>query len=54
MWNILSFVIVLIVVLATNDHKQPASFIFHDLQNFTGFGTGFTAILGLLQSSFEM
>ena len=51
-WNILSFVIVIITILATNDHKQPASFVFNDFQNFTGFSTGFAAILGLLQSSF--
>ena len=54
LWNILSFVIVVITILATNDHKQPASFVFHDFQNFTGFSTGFAAILGLLQSSFGM
>lgn len=54
LWNILSFVIVIITILATNDHKQPASFVFNDFQNFTGFSTGFAAILGLLQSSFGM
>ena len=53
-WNILSFVIVIVVILATNDHKQPASFVFKDFQNFTGFGTAYTAILGLLQSAFGM
>lgn len=53
-WNILSFVTIVIVILATNDHKQPASFVFQDFQNFTGFGTAFTAILGLLQSAFGM
>lgn len=53
-WNILSFVIVITVILACNDHKQSASFVFHDFQNFTGFSTGFAAILGLLQSSFGM
>jgi len=53
-WNILSFVVVVIVILACNNHKQPASFVFHDFQNFTGFSTGFAAILGLLQSSFGM
>ncbi|KAL9121580.1 MAG: hypothetical protein Q9187_001859 [Circinaria calcarea] len=53
-WNIVSFVTVIVVVLATNDHKQPASFVFRDFQNFTGFGTAFTAILGLLQSAFGM
>ena len=51
-WNILSFLIVIITILATNDHKQPASFVFSEFQNFTGFSTGFAAILGLLQSSF--
>jgi len=50
--NILSFIVVIVVILATNNHKQPASFVFKDFQNFTGFGTAFTAILGLLQSSF--
>ena len=53
-WNIVSFFIVIIVILATNDHKQSANFVFHDFQNFTGFGTGYTAILGLLQSAFGM
>ncbi|KAI9723254.1 MAG: hypothetical protein M1812_001136 [Candelaria pacifica] len=53
-WNISSFVIVIIVLLATNDHKQPASFVFRDFQNFSGFGTAYCAILGLLQSAFGM
>lgn len=53
-WQIMSFVIVVVTILATNDHKQPASFVFSDIQNFTGFSTGFAAILGLLQSSFGM
>lgn len=53
-WNIVSFVVVVIVILASNDHKQPASFVFRDFENFTGFSTGFAAILGLLQSSFGM
>ena len=54
LWDLLSFVIVVVVILAMNDHKQPASFVFHDFQNFTGFGTANTAILGLLQSAFGM
>lgn len=54
LWNILSFIIVIITILATNDHKQPASFVFGDFQNSTGFSTAFAAILGLLQSSFGM
>lgn len=53
-WNILSFVVVVIVILACNDHKQPAGFVFSDFENSTGFGTAYAAILGLLQSSFGM
>lgn len=53
-WNITSFFIITITILATNDHKQPASFVFSEFQNFTGFSPGFAAILGLLQSSFGM
>lgn len=53
-WNIASFFIVIITILATNKNKQSASFVFQDFQNFTGFGTGYTAILGLLQSAFGM
>ena len=53
-WNVLAFVIVIVVILACNDHKQSADFVFHDFQNFTGFTPGFAAILGLLQSSFGM
>lgn len=53
-WNIVAFVIVVITILACNDHKQPASFVFRDFENLTGFSTGFAAILGLLQSSFGM
>ena len=53
-WNLLAFVAVLITVLACNDHKQPASFVFKDFQNFTGFGAAYCGLLGLLQSSFGM
>lgn len=51
-WNIVSFLVVIIAVLATNDHKQPASFVFSSFENFTGFGNGFAVVLGLLQSAF--
>lgn len=37
-----------------NDHKQPASFVFQDFQNGTGFGTGMAAIIGVLQACFGM
>ncbi|KAI9837738.1 MAG: hypothetical protein M1819_006672 [Sarea resinae] len=52
--NIASFVIVVAVILACNDHKQSGSFVFKDFQNFTGWGSAFTAILGVLQSAFGM
>ncbi|KZN84309.1 Choline transport protein [Penicillium chrysogenum] len=50
-WNVSSFVIVTATILATNDHKQPASFVFQDFQNGTGFGTGMAAIIGVLQAA---
>ncbi|KAL9596610.1 MAG: hypothetical protein Q9219_005693 [cf. Caloplaca sp. 3 TL-2023] len=53
-WNIVSFVVVVIVLLACNDHKQPPRFVFRDFENLTGFSSGFAALLGLLQSSFGM
>lgn len=54
LWHIVSFIVIITTILACNDHKQPASFVFRDFQNSTGFSTGFAAILGLLQSSFGM
>ncbi|KAJ5683436.1 hypothetical protein N7462_006601 [Penicillium macrosclerotiorum] len=53
-WNVGSFVIVTITLLATNDHKQPASFVFSEFQNTTGWGTGMAAIVGILQACFGM
>lgn len=53
-WNITAFFVCFITILATNDHKQPASFVFSDFQNFTGFSGAYCAILGLLQSAFGM
>ncbi|CAI7571281.1 unnamed protein product [Penicillium manginii] len=53
-WNVGSFLIVTITLLATNDHKQPASFVFQDFQNTTGWGTGMAAIIGILQACFGM
>ena len=53
-WNILIFVVVVITILACNDHKQPASFVFKDFENLSGFGNAYCAILGLLQSCFGM
>ena len=53
-WNICAFLIVVITILATNDHKQPASFVFKDFVNFSGWGPAYTAIVGLLQTAFGM
>ncbi|KAJ9484932.1 hypothetical protein VN97_g8432 [Penicillium thymicola] len=53
-WNVTSFVIVTATILAMNDHKQPASFVFQDFQNGTGFSTGMAAIIGVLQACFGM
>ena len=54
-WNILSFFVVIITVLACNDHKQSASFVFTEFQNLTGWeSAGMAAILGVLQAAFGM
>lgn len=53
-WNVGSFVIVTITLLATNDHKQPAAFVFQEFQNTSGWGTGMAAIIGILQACFGM
>lgn len=53
-WNVGSFVIVTVTLLAMNDHKQPASFVFQDFQNTTGWGAGMAAIIGILQACFGM
>lgn len=54
-WNICSFLIIIITILACNEHKQSASFVFSDFQNFTGFSSvSYVAILGLLQTAFGM
>ncbi|KAF2714377.1 GABA permease [Pleomassaria siparia CBS 279.74] len=53
-WNITAFFVCFITILACNDHKQPASFVFGKFQNSTGFNASYTTILGLLQSAFGM
>ena len=53
-WNISAFLIIVVTILAMNDHKQPASFVFQDFVNFSGFGPAYTAIVGLLQTAFGM
>jgi choline transport protein len=53
-WNIIAFFACFITILATNDQKQSASFVFGEFQNFTGFNAPYGAIVGLLQSAFGM
>ncbi|KAI4146427.1 MAG: hypothetical protein LQ340_005932 [Diploschistes diacapsis] len=45
-WNIASFFVVVITILACNDHKQPASFVFAEFQNLTGWGPAMAGLLG--------
>lgn len=54
-WNVVSFFVVIITILATNNNKQSASFVFTEFQNDTGFSSpGMAVIIGLLQSFFGM
>ena len=53
-WNIASFIIIIITILATNQHKQGASFVFQDFKNLTGLGPAMATIVGILQSFFGM
>ena len=53
-FNLVSFFVVIITILARDHHKQPASFVFKDFQNFSGFGTAYASLLGILQSAFGM
>lgn len=55
LWNVVSFFVVIITILATNKNKQSASFVFTEFQNDTGFASGGMAVMiGLLQSFFGM
>lgn len=53
-WNLLSFAVCLITILATNDHKQSAKYVFSDFENFTGWNAPYAVCLGILQSAFGM
>lgn len=53
-WNVGSFLIIMIVLLATNDKKQSASFVFQEFENTTGWGSSMAAIVGILQACFGM
>ncbi|KAJ5496876.1 hypothetical protein N7463_008863 [Penicillium fimorum] len=53
-WNIVSFVVVIVTLLATNKHKQDTDFVFHEFRNMTGLGAAMATIVGILQSFFGM
>lgn len=53
-FNLLSFVVVVVVILAMDGQKQSAEFVFKDFNNTTGFGTGYASLLGILQAAFGM
>ncbi|KAF7936685.1 uncharacterized protein EAE97_008051 [Botrytis byssoidea] len=53
-FNIASFIVTVVTILACNANKQSANFVFQDFQNFTGFGTAMAGIIGILQPAFGM
>ncbi|KAI9889080.1 MAG: hypothetical protein M1814_005804 [Vezdaea aestivalis] len=53
-WNVASFLAIVITLLATNKNKRSASFVFKDFNNDTGFSPAMGAVLGLLQAAFGM
>ncbi|OAP57273.1 hypothetical protein AYL99_08011 [Fonsecaea erecta] len=53
-FNLLSFVVVIIVILAKDQQKASAAFVFKDFNNNTGFGNSYASLLGILQAAFGM
>ncbi|PYH94596.1 GABA permease [Aspergillus ellipticus CBS 707.79] len=54
LWNVCSFVIIVVVLLATKKDKQDAAFVFQDFQNMTGYGSAMATMIGIVQSFFGM
>lgn len=54
LWNIGTFTVVIVTLLATNEHKQDASFVFYKFENLTGFTSGMAIMVGIVQSIFGM
>lgn len=46
--NIVSFVVTVVIILASNTNKLCALFVFQDFQNFTGIGTAMVGNIGIL------
>ncbi|KAG0303586.1 hypothetical protein BGZ97_001832 [Linnemannia gamsii] len=54
-WHVLGTALIVIVVIIYSPTKQPASFVFTDWENNTGWSSGFYVfMLGLLQSQYTM
>lgn len=53
-FNVTAFVAVVTTILVCNTHKQSASFVFRDFQNFTGSSNPIAGIIGILQPAFGM
>ena len=53
-FNLVSFVVVIVIVLSLDKNKQSGSFVFKDFQNFTGFPNSYASLLGILQAAFGM
>src|ERR1700761_836168 len=53
-FNLLSFIVVIVVILAKDTDKATAAFVFKDFNNNTGFGNSYASLLGILQAAFGM
>lgn len=53
-FNLCSFVVVITVILAMDNDKASASFVFSDFVNTTGFSNSYASLLGILQAAFGM
>lgn len=53
-FNLVSFVVVIVVILAKDTDKATAAFVFKNFNNNTGFGSSYSALLGVLQAAFGM
>lgn len=53
-WNLASFVIIIVTLLATTKNKADPEFVFTILRNDTGLSDGLGVMAGLLQSFFGM
>lgn len=53
-FNLVSFVVVIVVILAKDQDKATAAFVFKEFNNNTGFGNSYASLLGILQAAFGM